>query len=158
MLSGEITGAPDFKALVPRVSLVYDIFGDGRTALKFAASRYNQPITLQNVLRLNPLGATSDTRVWTVCAAGQTSGCDLNGDLVPQMNELGVSSGFTFGANNRYADDLKWPVSNEYSLELQRQIPGNMVALRRLHTSRDPPQHRLERTSRCRPTPIFRCR
>ena len=33
-----------------------------RTALKFAASRYNQPITLQNVLRLNPLGATSDTR------------------------------------------------------------------------------------------------
>lgn len=124
---GEITGAPDFKALAPRVSVVYDIFGDGRTALKFAASRYNQPITLQNVLRLNPLGATSDTRVWTVCAAGQSSGCDLNGDLVPQLNELGVSSGFAFGVNNRYADDLQWPVSNEYSLELQRQIPGNMV-------------------------------
>lgn len=124
---GEITGAPDFKAFAPRVSVVYDIFGDGRTALKFAASRYNQPVTLQNVLRLNPLGATSDTRVWTVCAAGQTSGCDLNGDLVPQVNELGVSSGFAFGVNNRYTDDLQWPVSNEYSLELQRQIPGNMV-------------------------------
>jgi len=124
---GEITGAPDVKAFAPRVSVVYDIFGDGRTALKFAASRYNQPITLQNVLRLNPLGATSDTRVWTVCAAGQTSGCDLNGDLVPQVNELGVSSGFAFGVNNRYTDDLRWPVSNEYSLELQRQIPGNMV-------------------------------
>ena len=79
------------------------------------------------MLRLNPLGATSDTRVWTVCAAGQTSGCDLNGDLVPQVNELGVSSGFAFGVNNRYTDDLQWPVSNEYSLELQRQIPGNMV-------------------------------
>ena len=124
---GEITGAPDFTAFAPRVSVVYDIFGDGRTALKFAASRYNQPVTLQNVLRLNPLGATSDTRVWTVCAAGQTSGCDFNGDLVPQINELGVSSGFAFGVNNRYTDDLQWPVSNEYSLELQRQIPGNMV-------------------------------
>ncbi len=124
---GEITGAPDFKAFAPRVSVVYDVFGDGRTALKFAASRYNQPVTLQNVLRLNPLGATSDTRVWTVCAAGQTSGCDFNGDLVPQINELGVSSGFAFGVNNRYTDDLQWPVSNEYSLELQRQIPGNMV-------------------------------
>lgn len=124
---GEIAGAPDVKAFAPRVSVVYDIFGDGRTALKFAASRYNQPITLQNVLRLNPLGATSDTRVWTVCAGGQTAGCDLNGDLVPQINELGVSSGFAFGVNSRYADDVQWPVSNEYSLELQRQIPGNMV-------------------------------
>ncbi len=28
----EIKGAPDFKALVPRVSAVYDLFGDGRTA------------------------------------------------------------------------------------------------------------------------------
>jgi Carboxypeptidase regulatory-like domain len=122
-----INGAPDFKALVPRASAVYDVFGDGRTALKFAASRYDQPITLQNVLRLNPLGATSDTRVWTVCAAGQTSGCDLNGDLIPQLNELGVSSGFTFGANNRYSDDLQWPNSTEYSVEIQRQVPGNVV-------------------------------
>ena len=124
---GDINGAPDFKALVPRASVVYDVFGDGKTALKVAASRYDQPITLQNVLRLNPLGATSDTRVWTVCAAGQTSGCDLNGDLVPQLNELGVSSGFTFGANNRYSPDLQWPNSTEYSVELQRQIPGNVV-------------------------------
>ncbi|MGC4081912.1 MAG: hypothetical protein QM736_07345 [Vicinamibacterales bacterium] len=124
---GAIEGAPDFKAFAPRFSAVYDIFGDGRTALKFAASRYHQPITLQNVLRLNPLGATSDTRIWTVCAEGQTSGCDLNGDLVPQINELGVSSGFAFGVNNRYADDLEWPVSNEFSLELQRQLPANMV-------------------------------
>ena len=77
----DIKGAPDFKALVPRVSGVYDLFGDGRTALKFSASRYDQPITLQNVLRLNPLGATNDTRVWTACALpgapNKTSACDL---------------------------------------------------------------------------------
>ena len=124
---GEIKGAPDFKAFAPRASAVYDIFGDGKTALKFAASRYHQPITLQNVLRLNPLAATSDTRVWTVCAAGQTSGCDLNNDLVPQINELGVSSGFAFGTNNRFDPELEWPISTEYSLEFQRQIPGNIV-------------------------------
>jgi hypothetical protein len=43
------------------------------------------------------------------------------------LNELGVSSGFTFGTNNRYSPDLKWPVTNEYSAEVERQIPGNMV-------------------------------
>jgi outer membrane receptor protein involved in Fe transport len=35
----EIKGAPDFKAVVPRASAVYDVFGDGRTAVKFAAIR-----------------------------------------------------------------------------------------------------------------------
>ncbi len=77
--------------------------------------------------RLNPLGTVNDTRAWTVCAAGQTSGCDLNGDLTPQLNELGVSSGFAFGTNNRYAPNLQWPSSNEYNIEVQRQIPGNVV-------------------------------
>jgi Carboxypeptidase regulatory-like domain len=128
----EIKGAPDFKALVPRVSAVYDLFGDGRTALKFSASRYDQPITLQNVLRLNPLGATNDTRVWTACAQPgaptKTSACDLNGDLVPQLNELGDSNGFIFGQNNRYVDDLQWPNSTEYTVEFQRQLPGEIVA------------------------------
>ena len=38
------------------------------------------------------------------------------------MNELGPSSGFTFGTTNRYDANLKWPVSNEYSLEVQRQL------------------------------------
>src|SRR5438128_440094 len=123
----EITGAPDFKGIVPRVSAVYDVFGDGKTAVKVSASRYDPPITLSNVQRLNPLGATNDIRPWTVCAAGQTSGCDLNGDLIPQLNELGVSSGFTLGTNNRYSPDLEWPASNEYGFEVQRQIPGDVV-------------------------------
>jgi outer membrane receptor protein involved in Fe transport len=123
----EIKGAPDFKGIVPRVSAVYDVFGDGRTAVKVSASRYDQPITLSNVFRVNPLGVVNDTRNWTVCAAGQTSACDLNGDLVPQLNELGISSGFPFGTANRYAPGLKWPSSNEYNIEVQRQIPGNIV-------------------------------
>jgi hypothetical protein len=122
-----INGSPDFKGLVPRVSAVYDVFGDGKTAVKVSASRYDQPITLSNVQRVNPLGIVNDTRPWTVCAAGQASGCDLNGDLTPQLNELGVSTGFAFGTNNRYADGLEWPVSNEYNLELQRQLPGSIV-------------------------------
>src|SRR6266487_1700033 len=123
----EITGAPDFKGIVPRVSAVYDVFGDGKTAVKASASRYDQPITLSNVQRVNPLGIVNDTRAWTACMAGQTSGCDLNGDLIPQLNELGVSSGFAFGTNSRYSPDLKWPASNEYNIEVQRQIPGNVV-------------------------------
>src|SRR5262245_8489610 len=124
---GQIEGNPDFKNVVPRFSAIYDLKGDGRTAIKFAASRYDQPINISINQRLNPVGTTSDSRPWTACTAGTTSGCDLNGDHTPQLNELGVSTGFTFGTTNRYDPDLKWPVSNEYSLELQRQLFANTV-------------------------------
>src|SRR5205823_3425344 len=103
----QINGVPDFKNVVPRFSAVYDLKGDGRTAIKFAANRYNKPIGVENVQRVNPAVVASDSRAWTVCAAGQTSGCDLNGDLIPQTNELGPSNGFSFGSTNRWAQGLK---------------------------------------------------
>ena len=70
----EINGVPDFKTVAPRFSAVYDLKGDGRTALKFAANRYTRPVSLDNGLRVNPAVVASDTRSWTVCAAGQTVG------------------------------------------------------------------------------------
>jgi hypothetical protein len=112
-----IKGAPDFKNIAPRLSVVYDVLGDGRLALKAAVNRYNRPIGLEIVQRVNPIATVSDTRTWK----------DANGDLIPQLEELGPSTGFSFGVTNRYADDLQRPVSNEYSVEIQRQLPGNMV-------------------------------
>ena len=87
-------------------------------ALKVSANRYDQPINITIVQRLNPVATVSDTRTWR----------DLNGDLIPQLNELGASSGFAFGTTNRYSPDLEWPVANEYTIELQRQFAGNLVA------------------------------
>jgi hypothetical protein len=60
----------------------------------------------------------SDTRTWR----------DLNHDGIPQLSELGPSNGFAFGSTNRYSADFEWPVSNEYAFEIQRQLPGHMVA------------------------------
>ena len=54
-------------------------------------------------------------------------GCDLNGDLLPQINELGSSNGFAFGNLNRYEEGYDWPWAREYSAEIQRQLPANMV-------------------------------
>ena len=43
------------------------------------------------------------------------------------MNELGPSNGYNFGVANQWAPDLKPAYSNEYSVELQHQLPGNLV-------------------------------
>ena len=122
-----VNNAPNFTNVVGRFSAVYDVAGDGRTALKFAANRYNVPIVLSYVQRLNPVGLANDTRAWTVCAAGQTSGCDLNGDAIPQVNELGPSNGYGGGVSSRYGN-IKVPLADEYTAEIQRQLPGNVVA------------------------------
>jgi hypothetical protein len=123
----EIRGVPDFKTVAPRFAAVYDVTGDGRTALKFSANRYTRPVSLNNALQVNPAVVASDTRTWSVCAAGQTSACDLNRDMTPQPNELGPSNGYNFGVSNEWAAGLNPAYSNEYSVELQRQLPGNVV-------------------------------
>jgi hypothetical protein len=125
-----IEGAPDWKALNPRFSIVYDLLGDGSTALKFAANRYVVPVGVQVVGRVNPVRDTSDNRQWlpqSRCNEAATLGCDRNGDLVPQFNELGPSSGYNLGTTARYAEGYSWPNANEYTVELQRQLPGNLV-------------------------------
>jgi hypothetical protein len=125
-----IEGAPDWNAVNPRFSLVYDLFGDGSTAFKLAANRYVVPVGVQVVGRVNPVRDTSDNRQWfpqSRCGEAATLGCDRNGDLIPQLNELGPSSGYNLGTTNRYADGYDWPNANEYTVELQRQLPGNLV-------------------------------
>lgn len=114
--------APSFSDVTPRFNLVYDLSKDGRTALKVAANRYNQPINVSVIERLNPIAignaVTNDQRTWV----------DANADRIPQLSEIGPSPGYVFvGANGRYANDLKRPVSNEYTVEIQRQLPQNMV-------------------------------
>jgi hypothetical protein len=123
-----IHNVPNWKVVNPRFSAIYDLGGDGKTALKFAANRYIIPVGSGVLDRINPVSVASDTRAWTACTPGQTSGCDLNGDGLPQLNELGPSSGYNFGQLGHYAPGYKWPWADEFSAELQRQLPGNMVA------------------------------
>jgi len=132
--------APSFKDPAPRFNIVWDLNGDGRTALKFAANRYNQPIAVQIVERLNPLAggnnlgqasSVTNQRQWlpqSRCNEPGVLGCDRNGDLIPQLDELGPSPGYVLqGVNASYADDLKREVSNEYTVEFQRQLPHEVV-------------------------------
>jgi hypothetical protein len=110
-------GAPDWLALSPRFSVIYDVAGDGRTALKVTANRYNIAVGNALLALLDPIQPTNDTRSWT----------DTNGDGIPQLNELGPSTGFNLGTTNRIAANLTWPFSTEYSIGLERQLPGNLV-------------------------------
>jgi hypothetical protein len=92
---------PCWHDVSPRLSVAYDLFGDGRTAIKFGWNRYMAEQTNEIARAMNPVVTTvnSATRAWT----------DANGDFVPQPDELGPLSNANFGnvvVTSRYSDDL----------------------------------------------------
>ena len=77
----EVADALSFKDVNPRLGLVYDLFGTGKTAIKAALGRYVGIITTQADILRNQAPAlqmvTNATRTWTD-----------NGDYVPQCDFL----------------------------------------------------------------------
>ena len=73
-----VSGVPNFNFVSPRMSAVYDLFGDQKTALKFSMGRYEQAGTTGFANRYNPLALLTQSVSWT----------DANGDGIPQ-GELG---------------------------------------------------------------------
>ncbi len=119
---------PKLFNMAPRLSFIYDLFGDGRTAIKGSANVYHIGIDSNYPDRLNPYSSATNTCNWS----------DTNGDGKPQKNEIPgfnfntkVSStgctGFSFGNTNVYDPKLKRPYSVEFSVGLQRELPGGFV-------------------------------
>lgn len=112
-----IPNVPDWLDIAPRFALVYDIFGNGKTAIKISANRYNTGIGSDHQFRVNPVKSTTQNCTWT----------DRNNDRIPGLNEFSACTGFAFGTNNRYNPSLKRPYSNELSGEIEHQLPGGIV-------------------------------
>ncbi|MBZ5556999.1 MAG: carboxypeptidase regulatory-like domain-containing protein [Acidobacteriia bacterium] len=128
---GELTDLPSWKDLGPRLGVSYDLFGNGKTALKTSLSRYVASQTVGFASQFNPLGGTvtgagfsgtgADTRVWT----------DPNGDRVVQLNELGPTSnplfGTTFLATNPSADVQKGWFKRGYNWEYSASVQHELL-------------------------------
>jgi hypothetical protein len=92
---------PCWHDISPRLSVAYDLFGNGKTAIKFGWNRYMAEQTNEIARASNPVVTTvnSASRSWD----------DTNGDFVPQPAELGPLSNTNFGnvvVTSRYSDDL----------------------------------------------------
>ncbi|MCM3879401.1 MAG: TonB-dependent receptor, partial [Vicinamibacterales bacterium] len=108
--------------IAPRFSAAYDLFGDGRTAVKAGWSKYYEPLTGGFADTYAP-GVANENRNWFDCAintAGTAcSGVALptNNDGIAQNNEIGPGSA-TFGL----------AAERDFDPEVQRQSNVEIMA------------------------------
>ena len=92
------TEGVNWKDITPRMSAAYDLFGNGRTAVKFNLGKYIQALTASNSdMDMNPLirTALNTTRTWNDANRDYVPNCDL---INPAANgECGAMDNQNFG-------------------------------------------------------------
>jgi len=127
---------PNWSDVNPRLGVSYDLFGNGRTAIRASLGRYSESTGVALASANNPIqtSVTSVTRTWNDANRNYAPDCDLRS--LDANGECGPVSDRNFGQNNpratRYADDVlggvnrargaMWDLSTEVQHELVRGV------------------------------------
>jgi hypothetical protein len=123
-----VSGVPDWNDFSPRLGIVYDLLGDGKTAIKATANHYILRTASVIAGQMNPVNrdVLSATRSWTN---------DANRDYLPQESELGPLSNNQFGMPNTLATTLDPELVTgrgvrgynwEFTIGVQRELVDNV--------------------------------
>jgi Carboxypeptidase regulatory-like domain len=123
-----IKDLPDWKDWAPRMSVVYDLFGNAKTALKYSVNRYNTARTTGIASDYNPLlSQTSTSLAWRDVngddIAQGSRGCDFGTNGLPgcEINFSALPANFGTAALNTYGNyPRSWNL--EHGLELQHEL------------------------------------
>lgn len=131
-----------WKDLSPRLGVSYDLFGNGKTALKATVNRYVQGEGINRASTVNPIQSNnSDRRQWTDrnedrVVQGDPLNSAANGELGPSTNlafgrpviSFRYDPEWAFGFQNR---PYNWEISAGVQHELMTRMSVNVAYFRR---------------------------
>lgn len=128
----EIADAVRFTDVNPRLGAAYDLFGTGRTALKFALGRYVETRLSGLVSNINPFttSVNSVQRTWNDDNLDFVPGCDLAN--FSENGECGPISDLNFGQNRpgatTYDDSITHGFGNRnYTWDLSAEVAHELA-------------------------------
>jgi len=120
----EVRDLPDWKDFAPRMGLVYDLFGNGRTALKYSLNRYNLSRTTGIAANYNPLLSQTATLPWVDKNGNDLAEGTLRCNFTApdcEINFASLSQNFGIAALNEYGKYPRtWNLEN--GLEISHEL------------------------------------
>jgi Carboxypeptidase regulatory-like domain len=95
--SPAVDNVPNWRDLNPRVGAAYDLFGNGKTAIKGGINRYVAGASTSVAQTFGPQANFSTTRTWSDANGNRAPDCDLRS---PVQQDLRVSGGDFCGPYN----------------------------------------------------------
>jgi hypothetical protein len=116
-----VKNVPNWSDVSPRFAVAYDLFGNGKTAIKVNVAKYIASAALGFAENFNTLTAGTDTRVWTDLDNNRSI-VDAQGNL--QRNEItgGVANFGLNSATDRLDPDLRREHNWEYNTTVQHEL------------------------------------
>jgi hypothetical protein len=108
-----VPNLPNWTNWSPRFGAAYDVFGNGKTAIKGSAGKYVQRDATAFASKYNPLTLSTDTRTWN----GARDAQGLPTGLGPSQN-----SRFGIAADQSPAPDIKRPYQVVYNVGIQQEL------------------------------------
>lgn len=103
--------------VAPRIGISYNLFGNGRTALKAYFGRFYNQFGSQISEAANPNAIANQAVEWN----------DRNGNLALDAGELGTFTGFPRGLFPTVDGGANRPYSQEFNVGVEQQLAGNLA-------------------------------